>query len=140
MRSPVNQKLGRDTPFERNAGVLAEEEQRCDLHHFHRTVLLGLCFYLANYLIYFFTPVWSMDPSQDAFLLRWIPPQKPMGAYLHLLWGGAPSLLATNKASLHVQTEKSSLTSGVVLLLLTSTRCLARRPTVSYLKRPLQGF
>ena len=92
MRSPVNQNLGRDTPLEMNAVVLAEEEQKCDLHHFHRAVLLGLCFYLANYLVYFFTPVWSMDPSQDAFLLRWIPPQKPMGACLHLLWGGAPSL------------------------------------------------
>lgn len=92
MRSPVNQKLGTDAPPEGNAGVLAEEEQRCDLHHFHRAVLLGLCFYLANCLLYFFTPVWSTDPSQDAFLLRRIPRQKPLGAHLHLLWAGAPSL------------------------------------------------
>ena len=40
------------------AGILLNEEctPRGDLNHLHRTVLPGLCFPLANYLVLFLTP------------------------------------------------------------------------------------
>ena len=41
-----------------------------------------------------------MDPSQDAFLLRWIPPQKPICACLYLLWSGAPFLFGPQEGFL----------------------------------------
>ena len=63
-----------------------------------------LCLPLANYLVSFVTPDWSMDPPRDActtFLLKRIPPQRSMGVCPHLLWGEVPSLLDPREASLH---------------------------------------
>ena len=63
-RNFVSQKLGRDTHPERSEAVLNEEEHSREviygINHLYRTVLL------ANYLLSFFTPDWSMDSPQDA--------------------------------------------------------------------------
>ena len=48
-------------------GILGKEQHRGDINHSYGTALLGLCFPLANYLVSFFTPDWSMDPPQDAY-------------------------------------------------------------------------
>ena len=37
-----------------------------DVSHLHTAFLLGLCLPLANYLVSFYMPDWSMDTSQDA--------------------------------------------------------------------------
>ena len=100
MRSPVNQKVGRDTPLERNAGILAEEEHCEEVTYIPFIGQFFRIFVSIWPVVYFFTPVWSMDPSQDAFLLRWIPPQKPICACLYLLWSGAPFLFGPQEGFL----------------------------------------
>ena len=56
---------------------------------FYRTVLPGFCLPLANYLVFFPR---TLPNIYMHFLLRWIPPQRTMGAGPHLLWGGILSL------------------------------------------------
>ena len=61
-RSAVIQKLCRNTVGKE----CRHPEWGGDVSHLYRTVLPGLCLPLANYLVSFFTPDWSMDPPKDA--------------------------------------------------------------------------
>ena len=92
-RSAIRQKLGRDTHPERKVWDVfskAEEHSKSearspaeihtwrgvpaswmrsstvkrDVNCLQRTILLGILLPLANYLVSFFTPDWSMDPYQ----------------------------------------------------------------------------
>jgi len=60
--------------------------------------------------IYFFIPTWLVLGSSPRclcnFLLRWIPPQRPVGICPHLLWDGAPSLFDLQGAFLHMCRRK----------------------------------
>ena len=107
-RSAVHQKLGRDTHPERKGGgvscVRRSALWRC-VNHTHRSILPGLCLPLANCLVSSFnlTGPWVfLKRSAQLFFLRWIPPQRPMGAWSHFLQGGAPSLFNPQEAFLHM--------------------------------------
>ena len=118
-RSAVHLKLGRDTHPERKGGgvscVRRSALWRC-VNHTHRSILPGLCLPLANCLVSSFnlTGPWVfLKRSAQLFFLRWIPPQRPMGAWSHFLQGGTPFSFNPQELPAHVQTGKSSLTSGV---------------------------
>ena len=60
------QKLGRDTPREWcGCPGWARMQYGGDVNHLYRRVLPGLGLSLANYLVSFFTPDWSLDPPRD---------------------------------------------------------------------------
>ena len=89
-------------------GICPNEEEcsKRQLSHLYRTVLLGLCLRLASCLVS------SFNLTGPWILLKRI--AQPMGACSCLLQGGAPSLFNPQESLLaHVQTRKSSLTSGV---------------------------
>ena len=108
----------RYTPLEEGAGVSCVRRSalwRC-VNHTHRSILPGLCLPLANCLVSSFnlTGPWVfLKRSAQLFFLRWLPPQRRMGAWSHLLQGGAPFSFNPQELPAHVQTGKSSLTSGV---------------------------
>ena len=94
-RSAGGQKLGRDTP-ERSAGT-GEERGRPegggaqsggDVHHLHRTVLLGLCLPLASYLVSLFTPGPRTRPKMRAQLFAKVkPPCRGLWVHIHTYYG-----------------------------------------------------
>lgn len=67
-RSSLSEKQGSDTHPKEEYGCRCPPErrvcQRADLNHLHRTVLLGLCLPLANYLVLILTLDWTQDPPQ----------------------------------------------------------------------------
>ena len=134
-RRAVGQKPGINTHPDRSAGVVEEEDHstsetrqrntlreecRCPewggawygggINHQYRTVLLGLCLPLANYLVSFFTPDWSMEPPQDACATFCYGGSHCVEAYecmFMLIMGWCPLLFRPSRNLLvHVQTRK----------------------------------
>ena len=107
-RSTVHQKLGRDTHPERKgrgvSWVRRSALWRC-VNHTYRTVLPGFCLPLASCLVS------SFNLTGPWILLK--RSAQPMGVCSRLLQGGAPSLFNPQELPAHVQTGRSSLTSGV---------------------------
>ena len=79
--------------------------QRGDLNHLHRTVLPGLCFLLANYLVLFLTPDWTQDPPQYAcaFLAKMVSRAKGARTVSGLIMTWRPLLFDPSRSpSAHV--------------------------------------
>ena len=102
---------------------MSEEEHSLDVfNHLYRTALLGLCLPLANYLVSFFTPNWSTHlPTDvcatffsDASLHRglWVIIMVIIMSTLIMGWDPFP-VQPQRRLPEHVQTGKSSLTSGM---------------------------
>ena len=165
-RTPGEEHRRSETHPGRCAATLDEEEQwGDDVNHLCRSVLPGLCLPLTDYLVSVFMPDWPMDPPQDACAaFCWDGSHcRGLWVHVHTYYGvGSPPFLTPKSIPSHVQTGKSSLTSGVgtlslcfssaqllplalsleclvenkgsVLLHLTTTRCPAQRPRTSNLK------
>ena len=73
------------------------------LNHLYRIVLQGLCLPLANYLVSFFTPGWSMAAPQDVPTTFCYDGSHPKGLWVqvHNYYGG-PSIFDSQEAFLHM--------------------------------------
>ena len=86
-----------------------------DVNHLCRTVLPGLCLPLTDYLVSLSMPDWPMDPAQDACAtFCWDSSHcRGLWVHVHTYYGvGSPPFSTPKSIPSHVQTGKSSLTSG----------------------------
>ena len=113
-RRAVSQKPGRNIQAERSVSVLNEMSSKevTEITHIEQPFWVFVSY---DQLFWFFFHTWlALGPSPRCvcnFLQRGIPLKRPVGTYPHLLGGGAP--LSDPRSFLaHVQTGKSSMTSG----------------------------
>ena len=121
----LSQKQGRSTHPERSAGVLNDEHSKEVIEITYIGQSFPSLFTFGQVSCFFFHTWLALGPSPTCicnFLLRCIPPQRPVGVCPHITgWRPLP-FWPSRSLPAHVQTGKFSLTSGVVILSLYFSR------------------